>query len=148
MEDNSNRLNKLFYAKDLVESINNYYKYGISEDVLNQKKKELEQIALKQIEIFNIRNIEDLYSFMNNIYGFSNWEVDNFDNNHIEARCSNCLLSEIAKKKCYYNPCNIFCINLINIFSNKLGFQLEVKNTLWYNIECCFIHHKLNKDIL
>lgn len=145
MIDNSNRLHQLFYAKELVDSIDNYYKYEIIEAVLNERNKELEEIVENQINMLNIKSIEDLYSFINDIYGFSNWEVDNFDKNHIEARSSNCLLSEIAKKKNYHKPCTLFCINFINIFSKKLGFELEVKNTLWYNIECCFIHHRIKR---
>lgn len=146
MKEDKTRLLQLFYARDLVEANHNYIKYGIFDLIYKNKEKETEKFVEKQIQVFDIKSIDDLYNMINEIYGFANWEIDNFNENEIEAVTSTCILCEIAKKRGIEKPCDLFCINYLKIFLHKLGFELVVNKTLWYNIECYFVHRKLKEE--
>ena len=141
MENENNRLLKLFYAGALVDAVNYYSKHGILEDVTREKREHQMQSAATQLKQLGVENLEQLYSKFSKIFGCAAWNYNETDKSKAsEATTTSCLLCAIAKKQGTEKPCTVYCINPFTAFADTLGYELEVKSTLWESPECRFVH--------
>lgn len=143
MENENERLLKLFYAGALVDAVFNYERHGILEEVTEEKKLRQEKSAQIQLKQLSIESLPQLYEKFSQIFGCANWSFKDEDGNAAEATTTTCILCALAKKQGTEKPCNLFCINPFKAFAKSLGYELNVTSTLWDGAECCFNHKKI-----
>ncbi len=144
MEQDTNRLLKLFYANALVDAVHHYGKHGILEEVRREKQALQQQSAAGQLKQLGISELPELYTKFSAIFGCAAWKFTEEDS--AEATTTTCLLCALAKKLGTERPCDLFCINPFAAFAEALGYHLEAASTLWDSPECRFVHTRIVQD--
>lgn len=135
------RLLKLFYAAALADAAYYYGKFGIIEEVTEEKKKKQSLSSKTQLEQLGIEDLGQLYHRFSETFGCASWNFNEGKNGEdSNATTTSCMLCALAKKQGSARPCDAFCINPFTSFAENLGYTLEVKSTLWDGPECCFSH--------
>ena len=132
---------QLFYAGVLADSVGNYEKFGILEEVTSKKAREQEMSAKRQLAQLGIETPEQIFGIFTEVFGCIRWEVKRDDTgNSLTATGKSCLLCGIAKKTGIAQPCSMYCINPLKGLAGALepGYTLEAEETLWDGKECRF----------
>ncbi len=134
---------QLYYSVALLDCLKQYEKNNILEKVTFEKN-EIQKISAKgQLSHLGINSIENLYNKFAKIFGCANWELSQKNEEFISYKTSTCLLCSLAKKQGAPMPCDMFCINPFKSLAKELGYNLEVKETLWSQDKCIFQNKKL-----
>lgn len=134
---------QLYYSAALLDSLKQYEKNNILEKVTSEKK-EIQKLSAKaQLNHLQIDDIEKLYSDFAKIFGCANWELMHKDKETVTFKTSTCLLCALAKKQQAPKPCDMFCINPFKALAKELGYNLEIKETLWEQNKCVFENKKI-----
>lgn len=133
------KLLQLFYAGVLADSVANYGKSGILEEVTSRKAAEQEIMAKHQLLQLGYTTPEELFAGFSELFGCVNWKISSEDA-EVVTRGSSCLLCAISRKMNTMQPCHIYCINPMRSLSKALepGYDLLVKKTIWDSDECEF----------
>ena len=132
---------QLFYAGALVDAVYSYGRNNVLEKVTEEKKVRQEMAAAGQLKHLEIEKPQQLYRRFTEIFGCVPWAISE-DGEDITAESKSCMMCAIAKKQGAPKPCELFCINPFKAYAKELGYELEVKETLWEGERCVFLNKK------
>jgi len=98
------------YAAAVAEAVNTYEKLGVLETIVARRKERQAQNASYLNQQMGIRDIEDVFATLSEIYGCANWSVQKTGDGYI-ATATFCKLCALAKKMGGANPCNGWCLD-------------------------------------
>jgi len=128
---------QLFYAAALSDAAYHYGSHEIMDEVTAEKKTMQELAAASQLKQLSIDDLESVYTKFKEIFGCADWHVKK-EGKTITAETSKCMLCAIAKKQGSCQPCKPFCINPFAAYAKSLGYELNVRETLWDGGTCVF----------
>lgn len=125
------------YIGALVDSVYNYGKNGVLDEITKDKKKMQMLIGKKQAEQFGITNPEDVFKTLSQVFNCTPWEIEE-DDKGFEAKATSCKLCAFAKKMGAESPCDIYCLNPMEgmIKGVNTDLEYEVLETLWNGNKC------------
>lgn len=127
----------MFYAGLLVENISIFNKYGILDEVIDEKLVGLKYSASGLLKQLEVNSFFDLFNSLSVIFGFSEWTIEAKGQQNIVIT-KQCLLCTMAKKRGNISPCLIHCIPVLStlIIQIDASKKLEAQKNLWEH-DCC-----------
>ncbi len=125
------------YNGALVDSIYNYDKNGILDQVTEDKKQVQFLMGPKYVENFVMKKAEDVFLVLKEGFNCADWVIEEKEEG-FEAVAKGCKLCGLAKEVKTKKPCDMYCLNpmagMIKAIDAKLTFN--VKETLWHGQVC------------
>ena len=132
------RLLQQAYAGVLADTVCQFGKEGVFENVVQRKKQE--QLATGQIKAkqFGVETPEEIFTKLADVFGCANWQITSETDGFV-AEASGCLLCALAKKMNAPQPCELYCLDPMEGMIKGLNANAEftVKETLWDGKKCC-----------
>lgn len=129
------------YAAAVAEAVNNYERLGALGAVVEKRKERQAMTAPYLNRQLGIKNAEEVFYTLSEIYGCANWTVKNTEEGYA-ATATSCVLCALAKKMGGANPCNGWCLDpMIAMLSDVCkidGSNIIIESTLM-NGDCCKI---------
>jgi hypothetical protein len=129
------------YAVSIAETVNTYEKLGALETIVERRKERQIQTAPYLNQQLEIKNIEEVFHTLSEIYGCANWTVKKTEDGYV-AEATSCKLCALSKKMGGANPCDGWCLNpMIAMLSDVCKIDrkyITVESTLM-NGDCCKI---------
>jgi len=127
------------YAVSVAETVNTYEKFKVLETVVEKRKERQAQTAPYLNQQLGIKNAEEVFHTLSEIYGCANWTVEKTEDGYV-ATANSCKLCALSKKMGGANPCDGWCLNpMIAMLSDVCGIDsknVTVESTLFNNDYC------------
>lgn len=125
------------YVHVLIDSILNYQKHGILNDVIKEKEEIQMMTGKMQVQNFGITKVEEVFTKLSETFNCAKWEINETEDG-LEMISKSCKLCDCAKKMNAESPCHVYCLNPMKGMVRGLDDQLEfeVKETLYGGDKC------------
>jgi len=128
---------QMAYVGVLVDSLRWYTKEGILEKVTEEKRKEQFLTGKQRLGQFGISEPEQVFIKLSDLFNCTCWEI-NKTSSQFSAEAGNCLLCAAAKKFMTGRPCNIYCLDPMEVMIKAIdpAIRFNVRETLWDGDKC------------
>jgi len=127
------------YAASVAETVNTYDKLKALDTIVQRRKERQPQTAPYLNEQLGIKNVEDVFYKLSEIYGCANWSVEKTAGGYI-ATATSCKLCSLSKKMGGANPCNGWCLDpmiaMLSTVSKIDAKHITVESTLMTGESC------------
>lgn len=125
------------YAGIQADAVRCFDSEGVLDKVTERKKKEQLLMGKQQAERFGIKNAEDVFSKLSEVFNCAVWNIKR-DEDGFTAESNACRLCAMAKMMGKASPCYIYCLNPMEGMVKGLNQNntFEVKETLWDGLKC------------
>jgi len=127
------------YAAAIAETVNTYESMKVLKNIVEKRKERQTLTASVLNQQLGIKNIEDVFNRLSDIYGCANWSVEKTHDGHI-ATATMCKLCALSKKMGNANPCHGWCLDPIFamiIDSCKIDCNNIIVESTLMNGDCC-----------
>ncbi len=124
---------------NMIESLKNYEKYGILNEVEEEKRaKDLAEGPAK-VKHYGITDAEQFLKFSSDTFNCAHWTIGK-NNTGFKAVTKSCYVCGMAKQQNAPSPCEMTCISPVRgvIKGINKDHQLDVEETLWEGNKCVF----------
>lgn len=136
------------YTASLAETVNTYGRMNVLNNIVEKRKERQAQSAPVLNQQLEIKNVEDVFSKLSEIFGCANWTVEKTPDGYI-AIATACKLCSLSKKMGGAEPCHGWCLDpmfaMVTAVSGISDKNINVESTLMDDC-CCKVLIKEKKE--
>lgn len=123
----------------MIESLKNYEKHGILDEVEQAKKEKDIVEGPAKVKTYGITDTEQFLKFSSDTFNCAHWSIEK-DESGFTAITKSCVACGMAKQQNAPSPCNMTCISPVRGVIKGLNEnnKLDVQETLWDGKRCVF----------